>query len=432
MLIPVFTVYATQLTAATPVLIGIALGSYGLSQGVLQMPMGMLSDRFGRKVIITIGLLLFVLGSLWGALTDSIYGMIAARILQGTGAIGSVLIALLADLTSDVNRTKAMAVIGAAIGLSFSLAMVLSPGITQVFGLSGIFYFTALLGLFGLVMLHTVIPTPEKEPFHYDSEASAALLKSVLKNRHLQRLNSGIFFQHFILTSTFFAVPLLLQEHIQRQNLSEPWQFYLPLMLFSFVAMVPFIIFAERKHKIKPVFLGSIILVTLSQGLLALTYHHWLSICILMFVYFVAFNFLEASLPSLVSKQANPKSKGTGMGVYSSSQFLGLFAGGGLAGFIYQQAGAEGIFLVNSLVASGWIAIAAYMKPNVYLTTLVIRCPHSHTLNPNQLAQLHAIAGIKQIVLSSEENSLYVQVDKDRYNPGSIEKKLSLFDHDGN
>ena len=207
MLIPVFTVYANHLTAATPMLMGIALGSYGLSQGLLQIPFGMLSDRFGRKPIITIGLLLFACGSLLGAFSTSIYSMIIARTLQGTGAIGSVLIALLADLTPDEQRTKAMAVIGVSIGLSFSLAMVLSPAITHYFGLSGIFYLTSFLALLGLVLLHAVIPTPKKEPFHIDSEANPALFKEVLYNRHLQRLNLGIFCQHFILTATFFPSP---------------------------------------------------------------------------------------------------------------------------------------------------------------------------------------------------------------------------------
>ncbi len=203
MLIPVFTVYATQLTGATPALIGIALGSYGLSQGLLQIPFGMLSDSFGRKSIITLGLIFFVCGSLLGAFATSIYGMIFARILQGTGAIGSVLIALLADLTPDEQRTKAMAVIGATIGLSFSLAMILSPTITHYFGLSGIFYLTTFLAVFGLILLHGVIPTPRKEPFHLDSDPSPALFSDVLRNRHLQRLNFGIFVNILFLQQLF-------------------------------------------------------------------------------------------------------------------------------------------------------------------------------------------------------------------------------------
>ncbi len=208
MLIPVFTVFATHLQGATPALIGLALGSYGLSQGLLQMPFGMLSDRYGRKPLLTIGLLLFASGSLIGALSHSIYMMIFARTLQGTGAIGSILIALLADLTPDEQRTKAMAVIGMTIGLSFSLAMVISPAITNHFGLSGIFYLTTGLALLGLVLLHVVIPTPKKERFHIDSEANPSLFKAVIHNRHLQRLNMGIF------PTSYFNCNVLCYSHV--------------------------------------------------------------------------------------------------------------------------------------------------------------------------------------------------------------------------
>jgi len=240
MLIPVFTVFASQLSDATPALIGLALGSYGLSQGILQMPFGMLSDRFGRKPVISVGLMLFACGSLLGAFSHSIYTMILARTLQGTGAIGSVLIALVADLTPDEQRTKAMALIGLTIGLSFSLAMVLSPALTNYYGLAGIFYLTTVLAFLGLFLLHAVIPNPQKERFHSDSEANPSLFKSVISNKHLQRLNVGIFIQHFILTATFYFIPLLLQEQIKQGNLTQQWYFYLPLMFFSFVFMVPF------------------------------------------------------------------------------------------------------------------------------------------------------------------------------------------------
>lgn len=424
MLIPVFSIYATALAGATPTLIGLALGSYGLSQGLLQMPMGLLSDRFGRKPVLTIGLILFVVGSVLGAVTDSIYGMVIARIIQGTGAIGSVLIALLADLTPDVQRTKAMAVVGATIGISFSLAMIISPGITNLFGLAGIFYFTALLASLGLILLHGVIPTPSKEPFHYDTETEPGLLKSVLKNKHLQRLNFGIFTQHFILTATFFAIPIILQQHIQQAHLSATWQFYLPLMFFSFIAMVPMIVIAERRHKIKSIFISSVFLIALSQAILSYTYQSWLSISLLLFIYFVAFNFLEASLPSLVSKQADAKSKGTGMGVYSTSQFLGLFAGGTASGFIFQTYGAQGIFLTNALIALAWIIVASFMKPYVYQTTLLIPYENTKQLTTADIAKLESLAGVSQVFVATDEDNLYLQIDRDKYVTGSAEETL--------
>lgn len=367
LLIPVFTIYATEIKYATPQLIGLALGGYGLTQGLLQIPFGMLSDRFGRKPMITIGLLFFALGSLIGALTDSIYGMILARTLQGTGAIGSVLIALLADLTPDNQRTKAMAVIGVTIGMSFSLAMVISPALAHHFGLAGIFYLTMILAILGIVLLHLVIPTPVKETFHADSETKLSLIKSVMSNPHLQTLNIGIFCQHFILTATFFAVPMILKQHITQGHLTEQWHFYLPLMVCSFILMVPFIFLAERKNKMNAVFLGSVLMMTLCQGLLAYSHAHWFMLCLTLFVYFVAFNILEASLPSLVSKQAAPNTRGTALGIYSTGQFLGIFAGGALAGFLYQWEGIEGILIINTLLGSLWFIASTLIKPKTIL-----------------------------------------------------------------
>lgn len=357
LLIPVFTLYASNLQYATPALIGFALGAYGLSQGLLQIPFGMLSDKFGRKPIITFGLLLFAFGSLVGALTDSIWGMIFARILQGTGAVGSVLIALLADLTSEEQRTKAMAVIGVSIGGSFSLAMVLSPAIAAYYGLAGIFYLTLALALLGIFILHTLIPTPVHESFHKDTEANPSLFKSVISNTQLQKLNLGIFCQHFILTSTFFAVPMILRQQIESGNLTQQWHFYLPVIILSFLAMIPFIIIAEKKKKMIPLFLLAIATLSISQGLLAFYNLNWLLLCALIFVYFIAFNFLEASLPSLISKKANQNNKGTAMGIYSTCQFLGIFVGGALSGILFQWQGNQAIFAVNSLLAILWFMV---------------------------------------------------------------------------
>lgn len=358
MLIPVFTVLGEQLTGSTPTLIGLALGSYGLSQGLLQMPFGLLSDRFGRKPILTIGLILFAVGSLLGAMTHSIYGMILARTLQGTGAIGSVLIALLADLTPDNQRTKAMAVIGMTIGISFSLAMVLSPILTHYYGLSGIFYLTVIFALLGLLLLHTVIPTPVNEYFHAESETNPALLKPVLSNKHLQRLNLGIFMQHFILTATFYVIPLILKQQMQAGHLTAQWHFYLPLLLGSFIVMIPFIFIAERQHKMRPVFLSAVAIIFITELLLAFFSASFYSLFLLMFFYFVAFNLLEATLPSLISKQADKTNKGTALGVYSTCQFLGIFIGGSAAGIVFQHVGLSGVFILNAVFSMLWLLVS--------------------------------------------------------------------------
>jgi MFS family permease len=429
LLIPVFTIYALQLKGATPALIGIALGGYGLTQGLLQIPFGMLSDKWGRKPILTLGLILFAIGSLLGALTDSIYGIIFARTLQGTGAIGSVLIALLADLTPDEQRTQAMAVIGMTIGTSFTLAMVISPALAHCFGLAGIFYLTALLATLGILLLHLVIPTPSKERFHSNSETNPLLFKSVITNSQLQRLNLGIFCQHFILTATFFAIPMILNQQVKQGHLTQQWHFYLPLMVLSFTAMIPFIILAEKKKRIKTVFLISVGVTTLAQYALAFMYIHWLSLCLLMFAYFVAFNILEASLPSLISKQASPHNKGTAMGVYSTGQFLGIFAGGSLAGILYQWGNSQAIFMVNALVCTFWFVIAFAMKPNVYLTTLIIPYPYTQQNGAQLTDQLLKITGVKEALLAKDEGVVYLRINKEHYQTGSAEHVLSSMNH---
>lgn len=361
MLIPVFTIYAPHLLAATPSLIGIALGAYGLSQGLLQIPMGMLSDRVGRKTIITIGLIVFGCGSLLGIYTDSIYGMIVARIVQGTGAVGSVLIALLADLTEEKDRTKSMAVIGCSFAASFSIAMVISPIIAGKFGLTGIFAVTACFAAVGLFILHFIIPTPQ--PLNKTTRTRwSDDFKDVFSSRELRSLNIGIFCQHAILTATFFAVPLLLQQQVKQGHLTELWHFYLPLMLFAFIVMAPLIWLSEKFNRVQEFFIGSVAVTIMCQFAWAIVPATYLwAMGVVMAVYFIGFNFLEATLPSLVSKKARAECKGTAMGLYSSSQFLGIFVGGLLAGLAYQFIGNRGIFLTNGCIGLLWFVTSYRM-----------------------------------------------------------------------
>jgi MFS family permease len=358
MLIPVFTIYASHLEGATPTRIGIALGSYGLSQGLLQIPFGILSDKFGRKPILTFGLILFAIGSLLGAMTHSIQGMIIARAIQGMGAIGSVLIALLADLTSDKQRTLAMAFIGASIGLSFGVAFIISPIITSFGGLSGIFYFTVLLVMLALTLLHAVIPTPVTLNTPFLPKSTLQRLKLIVYNGNLMSLNLGIFCQHFILTSMFYIVPMQLEGLIQEGLIQSSWYFYLPILFLSFLAMVPVIYISEKRKKSHFVFITCIVTTLFSQLGLLFGLFSSIAFSALVFFYFIAFNILEAQLPSMISKQAESANKGTAMGVYSSCQFLGIFAGGTSAGFVYQTHGSQGIFIVNVVIAIFWIIIS--------------------------------------------------------------------------
>ncbi|KTD75469.1 MFS transporter [Legionella waltersii] len=427
LLIPVFSVYAATLNGATSTLIGFALGGYGLAQGLLQIPFGMLSDKYGRKPILLLGLFLFIIGSLVGAITDSIYGMILARTLQGAGAIGSVLIALLADLTPDNQRTRAMAVVGVSIGISFSLAMVISPIITSFYGLAGIFWLTIIMATSGIFLICLVIPNPKEIVFHDDTETNISLVRPVLKNSHLQKLNYGIFTQHFILTSTFFAIPMLLNDQIQLGHLTQQWHFYLPLMLFSFILMIPFIILSEKKHHLKMVFILAVLFTAISQGLLALTCQDWYSLCALMFVYFIAFNVLEASLPSLVSKQANRQNKGTAMGIYSTSQFLGIFFGGALAGILYQWHGHQAIFTINMLFGIIWLFVSFLMNPTAYRCMIIIDYRNSIDDFHDLQKQLLLLPGVQEAKLVSNEHALHLLVDNEAYTPGSAEKVFEQF-----
>jgi MFS family permease len=349
MLIPIFSIYGQNLSHSTPVLIGVALGSYGFSQGLMQMPFGILSDYFGRKKLLFIGLVLFTLGSLAGAYTDSIYGMIFARFLQGAGAIGSVLIALLADLVEDQHRPKAMAIIGSSIGLSFALAMILSPFVAQQYGLAGIFQLTALLALIGLAIMLLLIPKIQHQrpsPFQFSHVKDCFLPKELLKC-HL-----GIWGQHFILTSSFFAIPLMLKAIAAPLN-----YFYLSLMLLAFSLMMPLIIISERQQKRQELFQWSLGILFLGQVLMIFmplqVYWIWGA----LLIYFIAFNLLEALFPAMIAKAAKPELKGTATGIYSTLQFLGIFFGGLWAGICYKYFGTTGIFSANALLSIIYILV---------------------------------------------------------------------------
>ena len=344
MLIPVFSIYGQQLQYASPILIGVALGAYGFSQGIMQMPFGILSDHFGRKKLLFIGLLIFALGSLLGSFTHSIYGIITARIIQGCGAIGSVLIALLADLVEDNNRSKAMAIIGMSIGISFALAMILSPIMAQHYGLSSIFQLTTIMALAGILIVNFFIPkvTAEKKPQSF----AIKHLQESFYPRDLKRCHIGIFGQHFILTSSFFAIPLILK------TINAPLtKFYLTLMLIAFIIMLPTIAICEKSNNRVPLFKFSILAVIIGQLLLLLVPHEIKFTWISLLIYFGAFNILEALFPSMIAKAANPALKGTATGIYSTMQFIGIFFGGICSGYCYQYLGINGIFAINALLS---------------------------------------------------------------------------------
>lgn len=411
MILPVFSLYAPQLLGTTPALMGVALGIYGLSQACLQIPFGMLSDRFGRKPIITLGLVLFILGSCIAALSHSIYGVILGRLLQGGGAIGSTLIATVADVTREEQRTKAMALIGMSIGLSFAAALFFGPLLAAWINVNGIFWLTAGLGVCGLIVLHTLVPTPQTHSFHRDTQAIPKLFKSVLTHGELLRLNLGIFLQHAILTALFIVLPIVLQDTLQL-NKHQQWQLYLPILVGSFIAMVPLLVIAEKKRCIKPIFLIAIASLSIAQIGLWQFHTHFGLVALSLFIYFMGFNFLEATLPSLISKIAPVSSKGTALGIYSSSQFLGIFFGGILGGWLYGNHHIAGVFYVTALMALGWFIVACTMQRPRHLSTKILNLGRIDKLQAERLQQqLQQTMGVAEVAVALE-GTAYLKVDQ--------------------
>jgi MFS family permease len=412
MILPVFSAYASKIPGSTSLLIGIALGIYGLTQACLQLPFGMLSDKIGRKPIIIIGLILFAAGSVVAALSHSIYGIIIGRAIQGAGAIGSTCIALVADLTRDENRSKAMAMIGITIGMAFTLALVIGPVINTWFHLNGIFWATAIFAVIGLILVFTGIPTPPKLTIHSESETIPQRLKSMLTNSELVRLDIGVACSHAILTATFVAIPILL-THILKMPEWHQIILYLAIMLLSFIAMVPFIIIAEKKRKMKSTFVGAVLMITLSQILLLFFHGNAIDIGILLFVYFTAFTLLEASLPSLVSKIAPIRSKGTATGIYSTSQFLGIFIGGALGGWLFGHYQIAGIFTFGTIVGFIWFVVSFTMKQPPYLTTMIFSLtPEIADDQQGYYHKIRGINGVNEVAFMNDDNLIYIKADK--------------------
>lgn len=360
LVLPVFALEARRYPGGEdPALIGLAMGVYGLTQGLLQIPFGIASDRFGRKRVIALGLAVFALGSLWAGLADSLTGLIIGRALQGAGAVSAAVTALLADLTRDVVRTKAMALVGSSIGLMFAFSLVLSPWLASWIGLSGLFLLTAVLAVGGIAVIYGWAPA---EPaLHKD--AGRGGLRRVLADPQLLRLNVGVFVLHAVQLGMWVAVPaFLVQAGLPS---AAHWHVYLPAVLASFLVMGAVLFPLERRGHLRAVFLGSIALIAGVQLVLL-----WVSsgapsvmtLSVLLFVFFCGFNVLEATQPSLASRLAPAAVRGTAMGVYNTLQSLGFFCGGWVGGKLVKQHGTQGLFVTCTLLMLLWLVVAWPMR----------------------------------------------------------------------
>jgi MFS family permease len=411
MIYPVFAAYAGTLTGANPYLIGEALGIYGLTQGLLQIPFGLLSDRLGRKVMIVAGLALFGIGSAVAALSTSIGGVIVGRALQGAGAVGSVILALVADLTSEESRTAAMAMVGITIGASFIVALLAGPLVANFIGVTGIFWLMVALALLGMAITEFVVPSPRRLGVHRDAEAVPALLGAVLRNRELLRLDIGIFALHAMLTASFLVVPDLLRSTLG-VAVHDQWIVYLPVLLVAVAAMVPAIIVAEKYRHMKGVFIGAVAALVVSQIMLYFGAGNLFVLLAALVVFFSAFNVMEVTLPSLITKVAPPDVKGTAMGVYSSLQFFGIFVGGVIGGFAHQHGGGAAIFALTTALALIWLLTAAGMAQPSYLTTRLLPLAGTKAADAADLAaKLRQVPGVVEAVIVADENLIYLKVD---------------------
>ena len=414
MIFPVFALFAEQaFQEITAIQIGIAIGIYGLTQALLQIPYGMLSDRYGRKPLIILGMLVFAAGSMVCAVADSIEMMIVGRALQGMGAVAAVLMATVADLVSEQFRLRAMSIVGMTIGLSFTVSLVAGPVLAEWIGVRGIFWVIALLAGLGILLTLFAIPEIKNQYFQREAEADPKQFKEVLRDKELLRLDVGVFILHATLTAMFVALPIMIRDFAGMDSLHH-WELYLPVMLLSFALMVPFIIQAETKGRMKSVYLGAIATLVITQLLFIFFHSGFWAFFVVLLIFFTAFNLLEASLPSLVVKMAPADKKGTASGIYSTSQFLGAALGGVLGGYFYQHYGYNGLFLMTAFLGGGWFLFAKGMQNPLPLSIASVPLHHAQAVQDHARLQqlLSGLEGVHQVVIVPEDERIYFKIDR--------------------
>ncbi len=410
MLLPVLPVYAAEYAQSTPVLIGLALGVYGLGQAALQIPLGMLSDRIGRKPVIIAGLLLFAAGGVLAASAESIFTVIFGRLLQGVGAIASTLTAAVADLTREQHRSKAMAAIGVSIGIAFAVAMVVGPGFAALYGISGLFLLTAALALLGVAITVFIVPTPSLQTRDPSARPLAGLLLRCLGSPALMRLNVGVFVLHGAMMSLFLVVPARLVA--QGMDVQQHWQIYLPVMAAAFVLMVPALVIAEKRGWQEPLLRAAIVLLVVVLLAAAQLPASLLPTVAVLLLFFTAFNYLEASLPALLSRIVYAGGKGTAMGVFASFQFMGAFCGGALGGWLLGRWGESAVFWASGIGALLWLLCTWGMRLPVESRGVSLRWRGAGWTADRLRRELLCLPGALDVTVFEVEREAYLRVAK--------------------
>ncbi|WP_448213653.1 MFS transporter [Colwellia sp. MEBiC06753] len=425
MILPVFAIYGPSLTGYSPLWLGLAIGAYGLTQALLQIPMGILSDKFGRKPVILTGLVIFALGSVVAATSESIYGVVIGRALQGMGAIASAILALAADLTREEQRPKVMATIGMFIGLSFTVALVMGPIVGEVYGLHGLFWFTGVLAILAMVMIQFMVPNSVNKAPKGDNVAMVDQLGRLIRHPQLARLNIGVFTLHMALTACFIFLPTRLVA--AGLSLEAHWQLYLPTLLCSFFLMVPFMIYAMKKQQEKAMFLAAISLLMVTLLLMAILPNHMMVLVVLIMMFFVAFNYLEATMPSILSRIAPAGVKGSAMGIFSSSQFFGAFFGGAIGGWLAESFSASVVFIVMSALVGIWLVAASGMKKQKKSKSFSFAAKFSSEQQADDVAeQLVNMPGVIEATLVYSEAVAYLKLDDKVANIPEIKSLLQV------
>ncbi|MBK4765113.1 MAG: MFS transporter [Pantoea sp. Brub] len=421
-MLPALTTYGMKLNGANKVLIGIAIGIYGLMQSIFQIPFGLISDRIGRKPIILIGLILLTIGSIISATQHSIWAVIIGRALQGCGAISSVMIALLTDLIREQHLSKAMALIGINFAIAFAISIIVSPIITSILGINVLFWSIVLFSISSIIIMIFFVPKEHNQIINRETNFLKDSFYQVITNLKLIKLNISIFFLHALLMSIFITLP----NKLEKIGLlpSDHWKVYLIIIFISFVIAIPFIILSEEKQCIKYTFITSILGILLSMILSLNLFNNFWILLIGIQIFFCAFNLLEALIPSLISKEAPIGYKGTAISCYSTSQFFGVACGSAISGWIFSKYGIQMVFLLGIICAIVWLLISLTIKEPLYLHSIRITLNES-LLNIKDLEKyIKRQSGVSDVIIVLKEKSAYIKIDKKYFNKRNLEHML--------